>query len=61
MYTSGLSSCCRCKRNVYKQDYEREPAAGGGSQAENPLATLLAGISDFNSEELEAERPANTG
>ena len=54
MYTSGLSSCCRCKRNVYKQDYEREPAAGGGSQAENSLAAQLAGIPDINTEELEA-------
>ena len=36
--------------------YELEPAAGGGSQAEtrNPLAALLAGIPDFNTEELEA-------
>ena len=35
-------------------NYEREPAAGGGRQAENPLAALLAGIPDFNTEELEA-------
>ena len=34
--------------------YEREPAAGGGSQAENPLADPRAGIPDFNTEELEA-------
>ena len=33
--------------------YEREPAAGGGGQAENPLAALMAGIPDFNTEELE--------
>ena len=30
-----------------------KPAAGGGSQAENPLAALLGGIPDFNTEELE--------
>ena len=28
--------------------YQQEPAAGGGRQAENPLAALLAGIPDFN-------------
>ena len=33
---------------------EREPASGGGRQAENPLAALMAGILDFNTEELEA-------
>ena len=35
-------------------NYEREPSAGGLRQAENPLAALLAGIPDFNTEELEA-------
>ena len=35
-------------------NYEREPAAGGGSQAENSLAAQLAGIPDINTEELEA-------
>ena len=53
------------ERDVNWEDYnyEREPAAGGGSQAENPLAALLAGIPDFNTEELEAfaARPANIG
>ena len=36
--------------------YEREPADGGGRQAENPLAALMAGIPDFNlnTEKLEA-------
>ena len=34
--------------------YEREPAAGGGRQAENPLVALPGGIPDFNTEELEA-------
>ena len=28
--------------------------AGGGSQAENPLIALLAGIPDFNTEQWEA-------
>ena len=37
-------------------NYRQEPAAGGGQQGylENPLAALLAGIPDFNTEELEA-------
>ena len=35
-------------------NYKREPAVGGRRQAENPLAALLAGIPDFNTEELEA-------
>ena len=35
-------------------NYQQEPAGGGGRQAENPLAALLARISDFNTEELEA-------
>ena len=35
-------------------NYERERAAGGGSQAENPLAALLAAIPDLNTEELQA-------
>ena len=35
-------------------NYEREPAAGGGRQAENPLAALLAGIPDFNTEDMKA-------
>ena len=35
-------------------NYEREPAAVGWRQAENPLAALMAGILDFNTEELEA-------
>ena len=37
-------------------DYQQDPAAGGGQQGdlENPLAALLAGIPDFNTEELEA-------
>ena len=35
-------------------NYQLEPAAGGGRQAENPLAFLLAGIPDFNTEELRA-------
>ena len=35
-------------------NYQREPAAGGGSQAENPLAALLVGIPDFNTKELQA-------
>ena len=34
--------------------YQREPAASGERQAENPLAALLAEIPDFNTEELEA-------
>ena len=39
-------------------NYQQDPAAGGGQQLEgdleNPLAALLAGIPDFNTEELEA-------
>ena len=37
-------------------NYQQDPAAGGGQQGdlENPLAALLAGIPDFNTEELEA-------
>ena len=35
-------------------NYEREPAAGGGRQAVNPMAALMAGMPDFNTEELEA-------
>ena len=37
-------------------DYQQDPAAGGGQQGDldNPLAALLAGIPDFNIEELEA-------
>ena len=35
-------------------NYQREPAADGGGQAENPSAAPLAGIHDFNTEELEA-------
>ena len=37
-------------------NYQQDPAAGGGQQSdlENPLAALLAGIPDFNTEELEA-------
>ena len=46
------------ERDVDWEDYnyELEPAAGGGSQAENSLAALLAGIPDFkfNTEDLEA-------
>ena len=34
--------------------YQLEPAAAAGRQAENPLAALLAGIPDFNTEELKA-------
>ena len=37
-------------------NYQQDPAAGRGQQGdlENPLAALLAGIPDFNTEELEA-------
>ena len=37
-------------------NYQQDPAAGGDQQSnlENPLAALLAGIPDFNTEELEA-------
>ena len=35
-------------------NYQWEPAAGGWRQAENPSVAPLAGISDFNTEELEA-------
>ena len=35
-------------------NYQLEPAAGGGRQGDYPLAALLAGIPDFNTEELEA-------
>ena len=37
-------------------NYQQDPAAGGGQQGdlENPLVALLAGIPDFNTEELEA-------
>ena len=37
-------------------NYQQDPAAGGGQHGdlENPLAALLAGIPDFNTEELEA-------
>ena len=35
-------------------NYEREPASGGERQAENSLAALMAGVPDFNNEELEA-------
>ena len=37
-------------------NHQQDPAAGGGQQGdlENPLAALLAGIPDFNTEELEA-------
>ena len=37
-------------------NYRQDPAAGGGQQGdlENPLASLLAGILDFNTEEFEA-------
>ena len=37
-------------------NYQQDPAAGGGQQGdfENPFAALLAGIPDFNTEELEA-------
>ena len=37
-------------------NYQQDPAAGGGQQGdlENPVAALLAGIPDFNTEELEA-------
>ena len=37
-------------------NYQQDPAAGGGQRGdlENPLAALLAGIPDFNTEELEA-------
>ena len=45
-------------RSPEDYNYEREPAEGGGtpwrSQAENPFTALLAGILDFNTEELEA-------
>ena len=36
-------------------NYQQEPAAGRGQQGdlENPSAALLAGIPDFNTEELE--------
>ena len=33
-------------------NYQLEPATGGGRQAGNTLAALLAGIPDFNTEEL---------
>ena len=35
-------------------NYQQDPAAGGGQQGdlENPLPALLAGIPDFNTEEL---------
>ena len=41
---------------VAHYNYQQDPAAGGGQQGdlENPLAALLAGIPDFNTEELEA-------
>ena len=44
------------ERDLNWEDYycQREPDAGGERQAENPLAALLAGIPDFNTEELEA-------
>ena len=37
-------------------NYQQDPAAGGGQQGnlENPLAALLAGIPDFDTEDLEA-------
>ena len=37
-------------------NYQQDSAAGGGQQSdlENPFADLLAGIPDFNTEELEA-------
>ena len=37
-------------------NYQQDPASGGGQQGDlkNPLAALLAGIPDFNTEELEA-------
>ena len=37
-------------------NYRPNPAAGGGQEGdlENPMAALLAGIPDFNTEELEA-------
>ena len=45
-------------RDLDWEDYnnQQDPAAGGGQQGnlENPLAALLAGIPDFNTEELEA-------
>ena len=37
-------------------NYQQDPASGVGQQGdlENPLAALLAGIPDFNTEEVEA-------
>ena len=54
--TSGYPSEAPEERDLDWEDYnyERKPAAGGGRQAENPLAALLAGIPDFNTKELEA-------
>ena len=37
----------------WEDNYKQEPAAGGGRQAENPFAALLAWIPDFNTEEFE--------
>ena len=43
-------------RTINTGTVRQDPAAGGGQQgyAENPLAALLSGIPDFNTEELEA-------
>ena len=35
-------------------NYQLEPATGGGRQAGNTLAALLAGIPHFSTEEFEA-------
>ena len=52
LFSSGDPSEAPDERDLdwEEYNYQQEPAAGGGRQAENPFAALLSGIPDFNIE-----------